>query len=279
MSYIQKNYVEGKVVVITGASSGFGKETAEIVAEMGGIPVFGARRVDRLAALADKIAAKGGTCYWRETDVKKQEDVEALVNLAIEKCGKVDVIVNNACSMPLAFFADHKVAMKGWEEAIDTGIKGVLYGMCAVYDQMMKQGYGQLINISSTGANFPAAGCGVYAAIKQSVNYLTRSMRHECHGKIKVCSLAPSSTFGTELPTTLINPAASIGYAGHEFMQNGTIAMEFNGRPDLQDMESIECYSITPRALAENIVYLINQPWGVNISDITVRSSNDYLMV
>lgn len=279
MSYIQKNYVEGKVVVITGASSGFGKETAEIIAEMGGIPVFGARRTDRLQALADKIASKGGTCYWKETDVKKKEDVEALVNLAIEKCGKVDVIVNNACGMPLAYFADHKKAMKAWEDCIDTGIKGVLYGMCAVYDQMMKQGYGQIINISSTGANYPAAGAGVYAAVKQAVNYLTRSMRHECHGKIKCCTLAPSSTFGTELPTTIVNPMASMPLSGHEFMANGVVASEFNGRPDLQDMESIGCYSITPRALAENIVYLINQPLGVNISDITVRSANDYLMV
>ena len=279
MSYIQKNYVEGKVVVITGASSGFGRETALIVAEMGGIPVFGARRVDRLQALADKITAKGGTCYWRETDVKKQADVQALVDLAIEKCGKVDCIVNNACSMPLAYFADHKKAVPAWEEAIDTGIKGVIYGMCAVYDQMMEQGYGQIINIASTGANFPAAGNGVYCTIKQGVLALSHAMRHECHGKIKVSTLSPSLTMGTELASTIINPASSVALAGHLFMDNIALAPEFPGRPDMQDMDSIECYSITPRALAENIVYLINQPWGVNVSDITVRSSNDYLMV
>jgi len=279
MSYIQKNYVEGKVVVITGASNGFGKETAEIIAEMGGIPVIGARREEKLKAVADGIIAKGGKCLWKVTDVSKKEDVFGLVNYAVEQCGKIDVLVNNACNMPVAYFADWEIALDKWEQCIDTGLKGTLYGMCAAYNPMMKQGEGQIINISSTGANYPAAGAAIYSAVKQAVNYITRSMRHECHGKIKLSTLSPSATMGTELAMGLVNPAASVGLAGHLFMDNGQMAMSFGARPELADMESIGCYSISPRALAENIVYLINQPMGVNISDITVRSTDDHLMV
>ena len=279
MSYTQKNYVEGKVVVITGGSNGFGKETAEIVAEMGGIPVIGARREEKLKAVAEGIIAKGGKCLWKVTDVTKRADVFGLVSYAVEQCGKIDVMINNAGIMPVAYFADWEIALDKWEQCIDTGIKGVLYGMCAAYNPMMKQGEGQIINISSTGANFPASGAAVYCAVKQAVLYLTHSMRHECHGKIKCCTVSPSATFGTDLAAGLVNPNASVGLSGHLFMENGQKAMSFAFNPALSDMESIGCYSISPRELAEKIVFLINQPMGVNISDITVRSSDDHLMV
>ena len=197
MSYTQKNYVEDKVVVITGASSGFGKEAAEIIAEMGGIPVIGARREEKLKAIADDIISKGGKCLWKVTDVSKKEDVFGLVDYAAEQCGKIDVLINNACNMPIAYFADWEIALDKWEQCIDTGLKGTLYGMCAAYNHMIKQGEGHIINISSLVQ--PPQRAQVYILQLQAVNYLTKSMRHECHGKIKCSTVSPGSTFGTEL--------------------------------------------------------------------------------
>ena len=276
MSYRKTdNYVQGKVVVITGASSGFGMLTAQKVAAMGGIPVIGARREEKLKEVADGIIAAGGQVFYRVTDVTKRADVEALVNLAIEKCGKVDTIVNNAGTMPLAFFADHATAMDKWEECIDANLKGTLYGMCAVYDQMMAQGYGQVINISSIYANYPVEGAAVYQATKIGVQYLADSFRVESQGKIKVSTLKPSAIAGTGLFDCVLNWGAAGGFMGHKAMEGVTMLNELPGRPDLQDTESVDCFMCTPEALAENIVYLINQPMGINISDITVRGVNE----
>lgn len=275
MSYIEKNYVEGKVVVITGASSGFGMLTAQKVAELGGTPVIGARREEKLKAVADGIIANGGKCYYKTTDVSKRADVEALVNLAIEKCGKVDTIVNNAGTMPLAFFSDHAMAMEKWEQCIDTSLKGTLYGMCAVYDQMMKQGQGQIINISSIYSNYPVEGAAVYQACKIAVKYLADSLRVESAGKIKVSTLKPSAIAGTGLFDCVLNWGAAGGFMGNKLMEGLPMLQELPGRPDLQDKEAISCFMASPDVLADNIVFLINQPWGINISDITVRGSNE----
>lgn len=275
MSYIEKNYVEGKVVVITGASSGFGKLTAQKIAALGGIPVIGARREEKLRETADSITAAGGKVYWKVTDVTKRADVEALVALAIEKCGRVDTMVNNAGTMPLAFFSDHAMAMEKWEECIDSNLKGTLYGMCAVYDQMMKQGQGQIINISSIYANYPVEGAAVYQATKIAVKYLADSFRVESEGKIKVSTLKPSAIAGTGLFDCVLNWGAAGGFMGHKMMEGLPMLQELPGRPDLQDKDAMSCFMASPDVLADNIVFLINQPLGINISDITVRGTNE----
>lgn len=276
MSYKKTdNYVEGKVVVITGGSSGFGMLTAQKVAAMGGLPVIGARREEKLKEVADSIIAAGGKCIYKATDVSQRADVEALVALAVETYGRVDVLVNNAGTMPLARFCSHKMAMPAWEQCIDIVLKGTLYGMCAVHDRMMAQGSGQIINVSSVYANYPVSGAGVYQACKIGVKYLADCFRKECEGKIKVSTIMPSAIIGTGLFDCILEQEAMMGMIGENMMEAFGMLQEYPGRPDLQDTEGMGCFCATPEALAENIVYLINQPLGINISDITVRGSNE----
>ena len=277
--YIQKNYVEGKVVLITGASSGFGKLLAEKVAEKGGIPVMGARNEQALKDIAEKIKAAGGKCFWRKTDVSKKEDVDALAQLAVEKCGKIDVLVNNAGTMPLAYFGDHAKALDKWVECIDTNLKGTLFGICAVYDQMIRQGEGQVINISSIYANYPVAGSAVYQATKIGVEYMAESLRQETQGKIKVSCVKPTGIPATNLFGGIINVNAAGEMLGMKVLDYVAMNNELPGRPDLQDRDAITYLNCDPEALVDNIVYLIDQPIGINISDITIRSSNERYML
>lgn len=182
-NYIQKNYVEGKVIIITGASGGFGLLTAKRAAEMGGKVVLAARSEEKLKAAVDEIRAAGGEAAYILCDVTKKDDVFAMAQFAIDTYGAIDVLVNNAGTMPLAFFSEHEQALDKWEQCIDISIKGTMYGISAVYDQMIKQGRGQVINISSIYANFPVAGAGVYQAAKIGVQYLAESLRSECREK------------------------------------------------------------------------------------------------
>ena len=119
--------IEGKVVVITGASSGIGEATALHLAERGATVVLGARRPERLEALCERIASKGGTASYRVTDVKRREDVSQLVELAVEQNGKVDVLLNNAGIAPISLLDELRV--EDWENMIDVNVKGVLYGI------------------------------------------------------------------------------------------------------------------------------------------------------
>lgn len=275
----KKNYVDGKVIMITGASSGFGRLLAKKTAAMGAIPVFGARREERLEELAEEIRSEGGTCYYKKTDVMKKEDVEALAQLAVEKCGRIDVLVNNAGTMPLAYFSDHDMALEKWEQCIDTNLKGPLYGICAVYDQMMKQGEGQVINISSIYANFPVAGSAVYQATKIGVQYLADSLRKETQGKIRVSTVKPTGIPETELFTNILNMNAAAEMLGGKALDYVAMAGEKPGRPDLQDKDSVSYLDCDADTLVNNIIYLIDQPLGIDISDITVRSTNERYML
>jgi len=139
---------EGKVVAITGASSGIGEATALLLAERGAKLVLGARRTDRLAALADRIAAAGGEAAYAPTDVKRRNDLANLVKLACERYGKLDVLISNAGVAPISAFDDLNV--EDWEEMIDTNIKGVLFGVAAALPVFRRQGFGHFINIVST---------------------------------------------------------------------------------------------------------------------------------
>ena len=146
-NYIQKNYVEGKVIIITGASSGFGKLTAKRAAEMGGKIVLAARSEEKLKETVAEIKAAGGEASYIVTDVAKKDDVFAMAKFAVDTYGRIDVLVNNAGTMPLAFFSEHEQALDKWEQCIDISIKGTIFGISAVYDQMIKQGQGQVINV------------------------------------------------------------------------------------------------------------------------------------
>src|SRR5512132_4603932 len=139
--------IEGKVVVITGASSGLGESTARHLAELGATVVLGARRKDRLDAIVKDITAKGGKALAVTVNATKREQVDALIQAALKAYGKVDVLVNNAGIMPIAMLAALKV--DEWEKMIDINIKGVLYGIAAALPVFTKAKSGQFINLSS----------------------------------------------------------------------------------------------------------------------------------
>ena len=276
-NYIKENYVKDKVIVITGASSGFGAATARKAAAMGGKVVLAARRTERLAAIVDEIKAAGGDATYITTDVRAREQVFAMVQHAIDTYGRIDVLVNDAGNMPHAYFADYKLALDQWEECLDNCIKGTLFGMCAAYDPMIAQGRGQIINISSTLGNYAVQGAGVYNVAKVGVRFLADSLRVEAQGKIKVTTVRPTSVPTTELNDSIVSLNASMGGL------YGKLFAAMGPKPEdpsvLADRDNILLRAPTADDLADNIIYVINQPWGVNISDITVRASGENMYI
>ena len=273
-----ENYVKDKVVIITGASGGFGVLAAKRIAQLGGKVMLAARNEEKLKAAVEEIKAAGGEAGYKVTDVSKREDVFALAKHTVDTYGRIDVMVNNAGTMPLGFFAQHAQGLDKWEECIDISTKGTLYGICAVYDQMIAQGCGQVINVSSIYGNYPLAGAGVYQVAKMGVQYMADSLRSECQGKIKVSTVKPTGFTRTGLMGTVIDPMAG-GDIMSDLIKVGDQYENMMGRQDYHDINSISYCDPDPQILADNIVYLIDQPWGVNVSDITVRASGDLFAI
>ncbi|RAU94577.1 SDR family oxidoreductase [Mycolicibacter senuensis] len=274
-------HLQDKVVVVTGAGGGFGKLIAEKCAA-GGARVVGVDiGAENLAAVFDGIRAAGLSGTHHIADVTDMGQMKAAVEHAVQTFGAVDVIVNNAGVMPLAYFADHDTAWQQWHRAIDINIKGVVNGISAVYDQMIAQGRGHVVNISSIYGNAGVAGSGVYSATKAAVTVLSDSLRSEAKGKIKVTTVKPTGVLGTNLGSGVVNGAAIMGIVGsraENYLQsmtafaNGTLAAEQT------DVDSVKYWLITPDDLAAAVVAVIDQPWGISISDITVRASGeDYI--
>ena len=278
-NYIQKNYVEGKVIIITGASSGFGKLTAKRAAEMGGKIVLAARSEEKLKETVAEIKAAGGEASYIVTDVAKKDDVFAMAKFAVDTYGRIDVLVNNAGTMPLAFFSEHEQALDKWEQCIDLSIKGTIFGISAVYDQMIKQGQGQVINVSSIYANFPVAGAGVYQVAKMGVQYLAESLRSECQGKIKVTTIKPTGFMKTNLSSSVVDQMAMMPAVAGPLEILSNWVEEAPLRPDFHDINSMTYNDPDPQVLADNIIYAINQPWGVSIGDLTVRASGESFVI
>jgi NADP-dependent 3-hydroxy acid dehydrogenase YdfG len=275
------DHVKGKVVVVTGAASGFGRIVATRLAGRGAMVVAADVDADGVDATAASIAALGGEVAARRTDVTDRADTAALAAFAVETYGAIDVWVNNAGTMPLAFFADHARAAEAWDRCIDVNFRGVLNGISAAYDQMIAQGRGQVVNVSSIYGNFPVAGSGVYTATKAAVNVLSETLRVESQGRIKVTTVKPTGVPGTNLGSGIVNGDAMAGILGQNAAAFGEKAAVVWGPDDtpekaaLTDPEDIRYWAIAPEELAEQIVYVIDQPWGVSISDITVRASGD----
>ena len=275
------DHVEGKVVVVTGAASGFGRLVAQMVAARGAAVVAADVDADALAATADSIVAAGGQVAHRRTDVTDRADVAGLAAFAVESFGAIDVLVNNAGIMPLAFYADHQQAADAWDRCIDVNLRGVLNGIMAVHDQMIAQGRGHVVNISSIYGNVPVVGSAVYTATKAAVNVLSETLRAESQGKIKVTVVKPTGVPGTNLGSTMVNGDAMIGILGQNAASFGEKAAVVFGDEDtseraaMTDPDDIRYWAIAPEELAAQVVYVIDQPWGISISDITVRASGD----
>ena len=274
-SYRTENYIKDKVIIVTGASSGFGKYTAMKAAELGGKVVLAARRDNLLKEICDDIRAKGGEASYIKTDLRDQRQVEDMAQFAIDTYGAIDILVNDAGTMPLGFLSQHKFAMQAWEECIDTSIKGTLYATAAVYDQMIKQGHGHVINVSSILGNYGVAGGAVYNLSKASVRIMADSMRVENSGKIRFSVIKPTSVADTGLVSTEVDFNASLAGVYGKLID----AFTGLGTPGRDDREDIHCFDFGPEVLADNIIYVMNQPWGVNISEITVRASGETMFV
>jgi NADP-dependent 3-hydroxy acid dehydrogenase YdfG len=176
--------ITGKVVVITGASSGIGLATAKLLAERGAFVVLGARREDVLAAVVEEISAAGGKAAHKVTDVRRRSDLEALVALAIERSGKLDVMVNNAGIGPISRFDALRV--EDWDAMIDVNLRGALYGIAAALPVFQRQQSGHIINIVSTAGLKILPTMGVYAATKNAVRTISEALRQEAGPHLRV---------------------------------------------------------------------------------------------
>lgn len=276
------SHLDGRVVVVTGAGGGFGRLIAEMAAARGAKVVIG--DIDEAAAMAaaEAIAASGAEAEGVAVDVRDLGQVEALVARAVERFGAVDVLVNNARVMPLAFLADHAQAREAWDRCIDVNLKGVLHGIVAVHDQMTAQGRGHVVNISSIYANAGTAGSGVYSATKAAVAVLSDSLRVESQGTIKVTVVRPTGVLGTGLAAGVVNPMAAVGIVGpHQQAYMEKVMASLGGTLDgpLTDVDEPAYWDIQPEDVATQVVHAIDQPWGVTISDVTIRATGEHFVI
>jgi NADP-dependent 3-hydroxy acid dehydrogenase YdfG len=198
------NNIEGKVVVITGASSGLGEATARHLSAQGAILVLGARRTDRIESLAAALSASGGKALAITTDVTHCDQVKRLVEAAAQTYGRIDVMINNAGLMPQAPI--ERLKIDEWERMIDVNIKGVLYGIAAALPHMKRQKAGHFINVSSVAGHKVGQGFAVYAATKYAVRALSEGLRQEVKPyNIRTTVISPGAV-ATELPNTATDP-------------------------------------------------------------------------
>ena len=239
--------IEGKVVVITGASSGLGEITARHLASMGATVVLGARRKNRLDATVKEIQAAGGKALSVTVDVTNRAEVESLVQKAIDTYGKIDVLVSNAGIMPIAPLALLKV--DEWDRMIDINIKGVLYGVAAALPHMLTQKSGHFINIASVfGIKVFEPGGTVYCATKAAVRTLTEGLRIETHTSKIRCTIISPGAVDSELKEGTSDAASSK-------MVN----------------ELYEAVAIPTESVARAVAYAIEQPADVDINEIVIR--------
>ncbi len=276
------DHVKDKVVVVTGAGGGFGGRVSRKAAARGARLVCADRDAATVQATVDAITAQGGDAIAVPTDVTSIADMQALAAAAVARHGRIDVMINNAGVMPLAFFADHAAALSAWHACIDINFKGVLNGMVAVHDQMIAQGRGHVINVSSIYGNFPVAGAAVYGATKAAVNVLSESLRVESRGRIKVTTIKPTGVPGTGLGAGVVNRAAVVGIVGQnlpEYLETRTAYVEGRIDPARLDPEQPGYVFLDPDYIADAMMHSIDRPWGVSIGEITVRAMGDHFLL
>lgn len=239
--------IKGKVVAITGASSGMGKAIAIALAENGAKVVLGARRTPQLQELVEKIKNEGGQATFAQIDVKNRADLLRLVSTAVEQYGKLDVIVNNAGVSQLSRIED--LDIDGWEEMIEVNLKGVLYGMAAAISVFRPQQSGHIINIISTSGIKIVPMQGIYAGTKNAIRTIAEAFRQESDGNVRITGISP-------------------GLVKTDFADN--IKNEEMKKAVQQGMERI---AIDPMAIANAVIYAISQPSEVEIGDIVIRPS------
>ncbi|BBP83252.1 oxidoreductase [Pseudomonas sp. Pc102] len=237
--------INGKVIVITGASSGLGEATARHLAALGASVVLGARRVDRLDALVSEITAAGGKAVAFATDVTDPAQVRALVQGGIDAFGRIDVLVNNAGLMAIAPLSE--TPLEEWDRMIDINIKGVLYGIAAALPVFQAQRSGQFINVASVaGHKVFSPGGTVYSGTKFAVRAISDGLRHEVGGDIRVTVISPGA----------VDSELKLG-SSHE-----------ESRQALGEFYKL---AIPAESVARAIAYAVEQPADVDISEVVLR--------
>ncbi|MGM0168413.1 hypothetical protein IGI39_004168 [Enterococcus sp. AZ135] len=240
------NTSKEKVVVITGASSGIGEATAKLLIENGAKVVLGARREEKLKQL---VAEYGENSAYAVTDVRNPDDVEALVDLAVEKFGKVDVLFANAGIMPASNMSELKT--KEWNDMVDINIKGVLNSLAAVLPHFTKQKSGHVIATSSIAGLKVFPGNSVYTGTKFAVRAIMDGFRME------------SAMEKTNIRTTTLYPGAI-----------ATELLDTISTPEVkQGMEDFYQIAISPEDVAKTVLFVIEQPAEVGITEMTILPS------
>ncbi len=238
--------IAGKVVLITGASSGLGESTAELLGRRGAKLVLVARRADKLSDLVERIRAAGGDAVYQVVDVTKPADLQQAVALAVQTYGRLDVIVNNAGLMAIAPMSELRV--DEWDRMIDINIKGVLYGIAAALPVFTSQQSGHFINISSVaGIKVFSPGGTVYSGTKFAVRAISEGLRHEVGGAIRTTTILPGAV-ESELKHGS-GHSASAEFVQAFYQQN----------------------EIPADSVARAIAYAIEQPANVDINEIVLR--------
>ena len=233
-----------RVVLITGASSGIGAATARHLAALGHRVVLGARRTERLVALAGELRAAGGKADVAQLDVTRLESMREFVDFAVERYGHIDVLVNNAGVMPLSKLEARKI--DEWNRMIDVNIRGVLHGIACALPGMQRRRSGQFINIASIGAYTVSPTAAVYCATKFAVAAITEGLRQEVGGDIRVTLVSPG-VVESELAESISDGLAR------------------------DTMRAFRKVAIKPEAIARAIAFAIDQPADVDVSEMIVR--------
>ena len=236
--------IEGKIIVITGASSGIGEATAKYLASRGAMVALGARRKDRLDRLVADIRQAGGKAEAFACDVTLRTDMEAFIQGAVKSFGHIDVLVNNAGLMPLSPLEQLKV--DEWDQMIDVNIKGVLYGIAAALPLFKRQGWGHFINISSVAGHLVFPTAAVYCATKFAVRAISEGLRQETGPGIRTTNISPGA-IATELMGTISDAAT------------------------LKTMEGFSKIALPAETIARAIAYAIAEPSEVDVNEITIR--------
>ncbi|WOD09683.1 SDR family oxidoreductase [Pseudomonas sp. NyZ704] len=235
--------IQGKVILITGASSGIGEAAARLLAQKGAKVVLGARRTGRLERLVAEIRDAGEIAMARQLDVTRRDEVQAFVDAALKDYGQIDVIINNAGVMPLSPLAALKV--DEWDRMIDVNIRGVLHGIAAVLPVMQKQGRGQVINVASIGAHAVSPTAAVYCATKYAVWAISDGLRQE----------------SPEIRVTTISPGVT----------ESELAESISDEQGREEMKAFRKVAISASAIARAICFAVEQPDDVDTSEIIVR--------
>jgi NADP-dependent 3-hydroxy acid dehydrogenase YdfG len=239
------NKITGKVVVITGGSSGLGEATARHLAERGAHVAIAARRTDKLEAIVADIESVGGTAKAYTVDVTNKTQVNALIAKVLADFGHIDVLVNNAGLMAIAPLREGLT--DEWDRMINVNIKGLLYGVAAALPVFEKQGSGHFINIASVaGLKVFSPGGTVYSGTKFAVRAISEGLRHEVGGKIRVTTIEPGA----------IDSELKFG-SGHE--QSRDFVIDFYKQ------------AIPADSVARAIAYAVEQPANVDINEIVLR--------